>query len=43
MKVSDAMTQRVQLCNPDDTLKSRAGHGGARRGLPVTDNDRLVA
>ncbi|MCC8936261.1 CBS domain-containing protein [Bradyrhizobium sp. Arg68] len=44
MKVSDAMTQEVQLCTPDDTLRD-AAEAMAMLGvglLPVADNERLV-
>jgi CBS domain-containing protein len=44
MKVRDAMTPDVQLCNPEDTLKDAAeAMMSLDVGLlPVTDGDRLV-
>lgn len=44
MKVRDAMTQDVQLCTSDDTLRDAAEAMAALDCglLPVTDNDRLV-
>ncbi|WP_169770911.1 CBS domain-containing protein, partial [Escherichia coli] len=44
MKVSEAMTQDVQVCNPDDTIRDAARtlaeiDAGA---IPVGENDKLV-